>query len=182
VLYRQQVQVQDRLWIQRSALLQQQRRAAQYRFQLGYIERRRQQILDQNVSSYDYNNDPNFYSAANYRYSRGGTYYQTNQYGANLLRQAVSYGYEEGLQAGQADREDRWRNANYQSSYAYQDANYGYTGYYVSQSEYSYYFREGFRRGYEDGYNSRSQYGSYSNGSYSILDAVLLTFLNLRSL
>jgi flagellar biosynthesis GTPase FlhF len=181
VLYRQQAQGQDSLWIQRSALLHQQRRAAQYRFQQGYIERRRQQILDQQVSSYDYNNDPNFYSAANYRYSRGGRYYQTNQYGANLLRQAVNYGYEEGFQAGRADQEDHWRSANYQNSYAYQDANYGYTGYYVAQTEYSYYFREGFRRGYDDGYNSRSQYGIATNGSYSILSTILSQILNLSS-
>ena len=179
--YRQQVQVQDRLWTQRSALLQQQNRAAQYRFQQGYIERRRQQILDQNARSYDYNNDPNFYSASNYRYSRAGRSYQTNQYGADLLRQSVNYGYEEGFQAGQADQQDRWRTGNYQSSYAYQDANYGYNGYYVAQTEYSYYFREGFRRGYEDGYNTRSQYGSYSNGNYSILSAVLSQILNLSS-
>ncbi len=152
---------------------------AQYRFQQQYLERRRQQIRDWNARSYDYNNDPNFYSAANYRYSRGGRSYQTNQYGADLLRQAVNYGYQEGFQAGQADREDRYRNSSYQSSYAYQDANYGYNGYYVAQTEYSYYFREGFRRGYEDGYNSRSQYGSYSNGNYSILSAILSQVLNL---
>ena len=179
VQYRQQVQSQDRLWTQRSALLQQQRRMAQYRFQQAYLERRRQQILNQNSRSYDYNNDPNFYSADNYRYSRGGRSYQTNQYGADLLRQAVNYGYEEGFQAGQADQEDRWRGASYQSSYAYQDANYGYNGYYVAQTEYNYYFREGFRRGYEDGLNSRSQYGSYSNGNYSILSQVLSQILNL---
>jgi hypothetical protein len=152
---------------------------AQYRFQQQYLERRRQQILDWNARSYDYNNDPNFYSAADYRYSRGGRYYQINQYGADLLRQAVNYGYEEGFQAGQADREDQWRGASYQSSYAYQDANYGYNGYYVAQTEYSYYFREGFRRGYEDGYYSRSQYGTYSNGNYSILSAILSQILNL---
>jgi len=179
VQYRQQVQGQDRLWTQRSELLQQQRRTAQYRFQQAYLERRRQQILDQNARSYDYSSDPNFYSAANYRYSRGGSFYQTNQSGADLLRQSVNYGYEEGFQAGQADQEDRWRGASYQGSYAYQDANYGYNGYYVAQTEYSYYFREGFRRGYEDGYNSRSQYGSYSNGNYSILSAVLSQILNL---
>jgi len=91
----------------------------------------------------------------------------------------VNYCYEEGFQAGQADQEDRWRAASYQGSYAYQDANYGYNGYYVAQTEYSYYFREGFRRGYEDGYNSRSQYGSYSNGNYSMLSAVLSQILNL---
>jgi hypothetical protein len=181
VLYRQQTQRQDNLWAQRSALLQQQRRTAQYRFQQDYLERQRQQVLDWNARSYDYNNDPNFYSAANYRYSRGGRYYQTNQYGADLLRQAVNRGYEEGFRSGEADREDRWRSANYQSSYAYQDANYGYNGYYVAQTEYSYYFRQGFQRGYEDGYNSRSQYGSYSNGNHSILSAILSQVLNLSS-
>jgi hypothetical protein len=179
VLYRQQQQGQDRLWTQRSALLQQQNRTAQYRFQQDYLERQRQQVLDWNARSYDYNNDPNFYSAENYRYSRGGRSYQTNQYGADLLRQAVNRGYGEGLRSGQADREDRWRSANYQTSYAYQDANYGYNGYYVAQAEYSYYFRQGFQRGYEDGYNSRSQYGSYSDGNYSILSAILSQVLNL---
>lgn len=39
--------------------------------------------------------------------------------------------------------------------------------------DYSYYFREGFRRGYEDGYAGRYQYGRYVNGSYSLLDVVL---------
>jgi hypothetical protein len=181
VQFRQQGQGQDRLWTQRSALLQQQNRTAQYGFQQGYMERRRQQISDWNARSYNYNNDPNFYLAANYRYSRGGQFYETNQYGADLLRRGVNYGYEEGFQAGQADREDRWRGASYQNSYAYQDGNYGYNGYYVSQTEYSYYFREGFRRGYEDGFNDRYQYGSYSGGNYSILDAVLVTVLNLQS-
>ena len=56
-----------------------------------------------------------------------------------------------------------------ETPYAYQDANYGYNGYYVDQDDYNYYFREGFRRGYEDGYYSRYQYGSYSNGNYSML-------------
>jgi len=71
---------------------------------------------------------------------------------------------------------------NYRSSYAYQDANYGYDGYYVNQAEYSYYFREGFNRGYQDGYDSRMQYGSYSNGSGSILGAILSEILNLQSM
>jgi len=179
VRYRQQVQSQDRLWSQRSAMLQQQRRTAQYRFEQQYLERRRQQIADWNARAYDYNNDPNFYSSANYRYSRAGRTYQTNQYGADLLRQGVNYGYEEGFQAGEADREDHYQNSGHQNSYAYQDANYGYNGYYVDQTEYSYYFREGFRRGYADGYNSRSQYGTYSNGNYSILSGILSQVLNL---
>ena len=71
----------------------------------------------------------------------------------------MNLGYEEGVRAGQADREDGFRG-DYRSSYAYQDANYGYTGMYVGQTDYNYYFREGFRRGYEDGYNSSYRYGS----------------------
>jgi aryl-phospho-beta-D-glucosidase BglC (GH1 family) len=74
---------------------------------------------------------------------------------------------------------DGWR-ADYRSNWVYQNASYGYSGYYLDRGEYSYYFREGFRRGYEDGYYSRYQYGSYNNGSYSIIGAVLNTILGLQ--
>ncbi len=47
-------------------------------------------------------------------------------------------------------------------------------------SDYQHYFREGFRRGYEDGYYGRYQYGAHSNGRYSILGDVLNLILNLR--
>ncbi len=140
-----------------------------------------QQIRIQNTRTYSNNRNQYFYAPATYRYSRGGSYYETNQYGATLLRQGVNYGYEQGFRSGQADRQDRW-NSSYQDSYAYQDADYGYSGYYVDEDDYNYYFREGFRRGYEDGYDGRSQYGSYSNGNYAILGAVLSTVLNLESL
>jgi len=98
-----------------------------------------------------------------------------------MLRQAVRNGYAEGVRAGQSDREDRWR-ANYQDSYAYQDATYGYDSYYVGSDDYRYYFREGFRRGYEDGYYGRTRYGVNSNGAFSILSGVLQTILNLQNL
>ena len=78
-------------------------------------------------------------------------------------------------------REDRAR-FGYKDSYAYQDATYGYGGYDVDFGEYRYYFREGFRRGYEDGYYSRSNYGRYSNGSYSILGTILEQILGLQLL
>jgi hypothetical protein len=45
----------------------------------------------------------------------------------------------------------------------------------------SYYFREGFERGYQDGYNSQSRYGTYSGGRWSILGTILNGILNLRS-
>ncbi|MBZ5554555.1 MAG: hypothetical protein LAO21_17700 [Acidobacteriia bacterium] len=154
---------------------------AQYRYQQEYVGHLREQHTRLQNEHHDFNNDPYFYTAANYRYNRGGRYYETNQYGANLLREAVNYGYEQGFLAGQADRQDRWRY-NYQASYAYQDANYGYDGYYVAQSEYNYYFRQGFRRGYEDGYYTRYQYGSYSSGRYTILGALVGSILDMQSL
>jgi hypothetical protein len=180
--YRQHVDQETRLAPQRIAPLQQQNRMAQYRFQQQYLERlRQQQIRLQNDRNHDYYSDPYFYTAPNYRYNRGGIYYETNQYGANLLRQAVNYGYAEGFHAGQADRMDGWRSS-YQDSFAYQDANYGYIGYYVDRDAYNYYFREGFRRGYDDGYLGRYQYGSYNNGTYRILDGILGGILILRAL
>jgi hypothetical protein len=163
-----------------AAALQQQRRMTYYRYQQDYWTRlRRQQLALQR--DYNYNNDPYFYTAPSYRYNRGGSYYETNSYGANLLRAAINNGYREGYRAGVADRMDRF-GGGYEGSYAYMDANLGYNGYYLTQDDYNHYFREGFRRGYEDGYNSRYQYGVYSNGNRSILGAVLQTILNLESM
>jgi hypothetical protein len=163
---------------QRAAAMQTQRRNAQYAAQQQYLLNLRQQQLRMQQRR-DYSRDQAYRLAPIYRYNRGGTYYQTNQYGAEVLKRAVDYGYQQGVRFGQADRNDRVPS-NYQSSYAYQDANYGYDGQYVSQSDYNYYFREGFRRGYEDGYGSRSQYGSINNGSGSILGNILSGILGLQ--
>ena len=179
--YHQHLERQDSLAHQHAALLQQQKRMAQYRFQEQYFERLRQQRIRLRNERFDYDHDPYFYTASIYRYNRGGRYYETNEYGAKMLRKAINHGYEEGFHAGKADRDDRW-GFNYKDSYIYRDANYGYSGYYVDRNDYNHYFREGFRRGYEDGYNSRYQYGRHSNGSYSILDAILSQILNLQSL
>ena len=179
--YSQHLEQQERLARERGALLQQQKRMAQYRFQEQYLERVRQQQTHLRDNRFDYDRDPYFYTAPIYRYNRGGSYYETNEYGAKTLRQAVNYGYEEGFRAGKADRDDRWRG-NYKDSYAYRDANYGYSGYYVDRSDYNYYFREGFRRGYEDGYNSRYRYGRFADGSNSILDTILSQILNFQDL
>jgi hypothetical protein len=167
---------------QLAANLRAQKRLNQYQFQQAYINRlREQQQLVEQARYYNYNQDPYFYSAPNYRYSYGGRYYETNQYGVDTLRQSLNSGYEEGYQAGQADRQDGWR-ADYRNSYAYQDANYGYNGMYVNQTDYNYYFRQGFQRGYQDGYNSRSQYGQIVNGKYQLLGSLLSTLLNLTTL
>jgi hypothetical protein len=100
---------------------------------------------------------------------------------ADMLRQAVRYGYEEGVRVGRSDREDNWQ-FGYLDCDAYQDAMYGYDGYWVSLDDYRYYFREGFQRGYEDGYYGRWQHGAFSNGVIGILANVLVDILRIESL
>ena len=146
VQYRERLDEQQRRLQVADGALQQQRRMAQYRFQEQYLERLRDQDRRLRDERHDYNNDPYFYTAPIYRYNRGGAYYETNQYGADLLRQAVNSGYEEGFRAGQADREDNWR-PDYRDSYAYQDANYGYNGYYVDPEDYQILFPRRFSAG-----------------------------------
>jgi flagellar biosynthesis GTPase FlhF len=178
--YKQHLDQQVRVAQQQTAQLQQQKRAAQYRAQQQYAA----QLLQQQQrlqTARNYSRDPYISTPHTYRYIVSGTTRQTNQYGADVLRQAVNYGYQEGYRSGQADRQDHWAS-NYQNSAAYRDANYGYTGNYIDQSDYNYYFRQGFRRGYTDGYNSQSQYGTSSNGTYSILGTVLSSILGLQSI
>ena len=153
----------------------------QYRYQQEYYRRWHAMQARWDVQRYDYYRDPYYWTPASYRYYRDGRYYSVNRYAADLLQQAIRYGYEEGYRSGRADRLDGWA-PSYRSSFAYQDAIYGYRGYYVSRSEYAYYFRQGFRRGYEDGYYSRYRYGRYDDGDYSILQAVLSVILNLQNI
>ena len=84
-------------------MLERQKRLAQYRFQQEYLERRRQQQVYWRDHRFDYDRDPYFYTPPIYRYHRAGRYYDINEYGAKMLRQAVNYGYEEGFRAGGAD-------------------------------------------------------------------------------
>ena len=181
IAYHQRLVEQERLLGERTESLRAANRLAQYRYQQQYLGQLRQQQLT--VSrGYDYGNDPYYYTAPTYRYYRSGRYYQVNQYAADRLKQALNYGYEQGVRAAQADREDRWSQGSYQNSYAYQDATYGYDGDYVDLAEYQYYFRQGFRRGYQDGSNDRYQYGVSSNGKFSLLANVLNAILSLQSL
>lgn len=168
-------------WEQRYARqLRDQRRNSQYRYQQQYYDRLRQQQIRFSSRNYNYYNDPYYYTPASYRYSYGGRWYETNRYGGDLLRQAVNYGYREGLNAGRADRMDGWRS-DYRNSYAYEDANYGYNGYYIDQDQYNYYFRQGFQRGYEDGYYGRYRYGHRSSdGNYAILAGILAVIVGLQ--
>ena len=164
-----------------NAQLQQQNRRSQYLIQQQYAEglQQQQQLRLQNDRNYDYGRDPYYNTAWSYSYTVSGHRRQTNRYGADVLRQAVNYGYQQGFRAGEADRRDRW-GYKYRDSFAYRDANYGYSGRYVNQSDYNYYFRQGFRRGYEDSYYRRARYGRYSSGHATVFTVVLSGILKLQ--
>lgn len=122
-----------------------------------------------------------------YRVYRNGSYYNTDQRGADLLRQAVNQGYQQGFQAGRNDRDNR-RNASWSNSTIYRSGNMGYQSY-VTQAQYRYYFQQGFQRGYQDGsntrynndYNGQYEYGYYNDGSPSILESILNTVLRIQT-
>ena len=157
-LYQKNIALREELAERDAQILRQQKRIEHLRFQQEYEERLRAQRAQLSQARYDYRNDPFYYTAPNYRYQRDGRYYQTNQYGMKKLERALQAGYNEGFKAGRADRQDGWRY-DYRSAFAYKDANYGYDGRYIDQAEYNHYFREGFQRGYEDGYYDRQKYG-----------------------
>lgn len=113
-----------------------------------------------------------------YRVYRNGSYYNTDSRGAEILRQAVNSGYQQGLSAGRNDRR-YGRSGYYYNSSVYRSGNYGYQRY-VDSSQYRYYFQQGFERGYQDGYNSRYQYGYSRNGSVNILGTILQGILNIQ--
>ena len=113
-----------------------------------------------------------------YRVYRNGGYYQTDHRGAELLRQAVYAGYQQGYRQGQVDRQSR-RNGGYYGSNIYRNGTYGYQSY-VDRSQYQHYFQQGFQRGYQDGYNSQIRYGSRSGNTVNILGSILGTILNIR--
>lgn len=177
--YRERLNQQTIAAQQRAAALQQQRRMRQYQTEQEYMRRLRAQ--QERAQQERVENERGIYAPYVYRYHRAGRYYQTSQYGADLLRQAVRYGYQEGFRAGEADRMDG-RRFDYADTFAYQDANYGYAGLYVPEGDYNYYFREGFQRGYEDGYYRRQQYGIISGGAPAILANVLTSILGLATI
>ena len=183
--YQRYVAERQRAERQRIAALQDQRRLQQYRYQQWYWRQQQAMRARWNERAYDYNNDPYFYTPASYRYVRGGRAYEVNRYAADLLRQAVRYGYEMGVRAGNADRMDGWRS-DWRGNPAYLDASYGYNGYYIDQDEYNYYFRQGFQRGYQDAYGNDYRHGTYygdrNDGSIAvILASVLQAILGLQS-
>jgi hypothetical protein len=113
-----------------------------------------------------------------YRIYRNGSYYQTDYRGAELLRRAVNEGYAQGYRQGVRDRRYNMYTG-YRSATMYRTGIFGYQSY-VDRGQYQYYFRQGFERGYSDGFNSQTRYGYYSGGKWSILGNVLGAILDIR--
>lgn len=140
---------------------------------------------DRNRRNGNYNNNNNVTNSVRYRVYRNGAYYNTDNRGAELLRQAVNEGYRQGFSYGRSNRNNRgsWSNSN-----VYRSGTVGYQSY-VDRNQYQYYFQQGFQRGYQDGSNSRYQdgyngnyeYGSNNNGSLNILGTILNQVLNLQN-
>lgn len=113
-----------------------------------------------------------------YRVYRNGSYYQTDNRGAELLRQAVNSGYQQGYRQGQQDSRYN-RGGNYYGNNVYRSGTYGYQTY-VDRNQYQYYFQQGFERGYQDGFNNQYQYGYRSNGGgLNILGNILSSILQI---
>ncbi|HVG31038.1 MAG TPA: hypothetical protein VM864_15110 [Pyrinomonadaceae bacterium] len=98
------------------------------------------------------------------RYERNGGYYGNNggygNGGYNVAQIAANEGYRDGLNTGASDGQ-RGQSYNPQRSHYYRNATDGYNSSYGSRSTYQQYYRDGFVRGYQEGYR---QYGNGRNG------------------
>jgi hypothetical protein len=112
-----------------------------------------------------------------YRIYNNGSYYMTDSRGAELLRQAIRMGYEQGYRQGQLDRR-YGRGYDLYDEDMYRSGTFGYQSY-VARNQYQYYFKQGFQRGYEDGYYSTTRYGYRTGTSLNILGNVLNTILDI---
>jgi hypothetical protein len=157
------------------------RRAEDYRdWQRAQARAQREYAQYQRVANrtnYGYNTGYVNPGVRMYRINRGGTYYNVDARGVELLRAAVQNGYNQGYRQGQIDRQYR-RGYNYGTHSMYRSGTYGWQSH-VAQNQYQYYFQQGFQRGYEDGFNSTYRYGVRSNNGLNILGGVLNTILRI---
>ena len=77
---------------------------------------------------------------------------------------AFDVGYRDGITAGQEDQ-GRHMRSSFRDTDAYRNADLGYRASYGDRDEYRVQFRDGFERGYQDGYGG-SRYSSDGPGTY----------------
>lgn len=170
------------------AKIEQQRARLQAQRQAEWARRNGQLVVRRQAGTGYYSLEPNTtITSGRYRVNRDGRWYTTDHRGADLLRQAVNEGYRQGFNVGRTDR-SRNSRSSWSNATVYRTGTYGYQSQ-VDRQQYQYYFRQGFQRGYQDGTNSRYednyngdfQYGTYQNGSASILGTILNQILNIQS-
>ena len=151
--------------------------AAQRRAQERYL------IYQRMYGNNGYNNNTYYnnsrYNVGRYRVYNNGAYYVTDSRGAEYLRQAIRNGYSQGYRQGMTDRR-YGRGYNFYGNNIYTNGMFGYNSY-VASNQYQYYFQQGFQRGYEDGFYSRSNYGYRSGNGFTIAAGILNTILNLTN-
>ena len=181
---------QEQKIARQQAKIEQQRARMMQQRQAEWARRNRQLVIArQNNGTGYYTLQTNANVAdGRYRVNRDGRWYTTDHRGADLLRQAVNEGYRQGFNAGRSDYQGN-RNGSWSNQSGYRTGTYGYQNG-VDRGQYQYYFRQGFQRGYQDGSNSRYQqegyngdfdYGTYNNGTPSILGTILNQLLNIQS-
>ena len=178
---------QQKIMRQEAKLAQQKAKLAAEQ-QAEWARRNRQITVNRRTGTGYYTVDTNgSIAAGRYRANRNGRWYNTDQRGAELLRNAVNEGYRQGFIAGRSNmtnnRRGSWSNSN-----IYRSGNMGYQAN-VDRRQYQYYFQQGFQRGYQDGSNRQYannrngtfQYGTYENDQPSILSTILNEVLNIQS-
>ncbi len=99
------------------------------------------------------------------RYGRNRGYGNYGRYG-NTYRYAEDRGYQDGLNTGSSDA-NRGQSYDPQRSHYYRNATYGYDSSYGNKGAYKQAYRDGFLRGYEQGYRRyRGGYGRRNNGRW----------------
>ena len=89
------------------------------------------------------------------RDDRRGRY---SDYRYNIYQDAFNRGYQQGLQTGSSDS-NRGQSYNPQRSRYYKNADYGYNSSYGgNKGQYKQYYRDGFLRGYREGYQRYDRY------------------------
>jgi hypothetical protein len=123
-------------------------------------------VYDRNRNGVDdrYENGGVYGRNRNGVYERGGGYYGNNggyygRGGYNVAQAAANQGYRDGLNTGASDGQ-RGQSYNPQRSHFYRNATTGYDSSYGNRSTYQQYYRDGFLRGYQEGFR---QYGNGRN-------------------
>jgi hypothetical protein len=79
----------------------------------------------------------------------------------DIYRMAAQNGRNDGLRAGEEDR-NRRRGFDYENDSRYRDAISGYRSEYGNRDQYRQAYREGYRRGYEEGYRQNNRGSRFS--------------------